>query len=328
MKILLTGADGFLGTNITRELLGRGYQVRAFIQPGRPAELLDDLDIEKVEGDILHPEEIAKAIEGCDALIHAAANTSVWPARSAIIRKVNIEGTRNVVEAAVKTGVKRMVYIGTANTFGFGDEKDPGHEEKPYSAAKYKVDYLDSKYEAHQVVVDAIKNKGLPCVIVNPTFMFGPYDSKPSSGAMIVGVYQNKVPGYTPGGRNFIKVRDAAAGVANALTKGEVGECYILGNINLTYKEIFTKIATVTGAKPPRLPLPAWIVAVFGLFNSALASITGKPPTVSYQMARISNDKHFFTAKKAVKHLDLPQNPIEEGIKECFEWLKEHGYLS
>ena len=302
--------------------------MRAFIQPGRPTELLDNLDIEKISGDILNPGDLKKALEGCDALIHAAANTSVWPARSAIVCKVNIEGTRNVIEAAISAKIKRMVYIGTANTFGFGTKENPGHEGNPYTAAKYKVDYLDSKYEAHLLVVDAIKNKQLPCVIVNPTFMFGPYDSKPSSGAMIVGVYRGKVPGYTLGGRNFIKVKDAATGVANALTQGEIGECYILGNINLTYKEIFTKIARVTGAKPPKIALPSWIVVLFGWFNSLIAKLTGKAPTVSYEMARISNDKHFFTAKKAVEHLHLPQNPIEEGIKECFDWLKEHGYLT
>lgn len=327
MKILLTGADGFLGTNIAHELLNRKYKVRTFIQAGRPDELLKDLDIERVYGDILNIEEITMAAQGCDALIHAAANTSVWPSRSSIIRKVNIEGTRNVIKAALKAGVKRMVYIGTANTFGFGDESNPGHEGNPYAAAGYKIDYLDSKYEAHLLILEAVKNKKLPCVIVNPTFMFGPNDSKPSSGAMIVGIYQNKVPGYTKGGRNFIKVKDAASGIANALTKGEVGECYILGNENLTYKEIFKKIAMVTGVKPPKLFLPSWIVILFGLLNSALAFITKKTPTISYQMARISNDKHFFTPDKAVKHLQLPQNPIEEGIKECFDWLKEHNYL-
>lgn len=327
MKILLTGADGFLGTNITHELINRGYQVRVFCQPGRPTELLDVLDIEKINGDILNPEEIAEAAKGCDALIHAAANTSVWPSRSEIVNKVNIVGTRNVIEAAIKSGVKRMVYIGTANTFGFGDKENPGHEGNPYNAAKYKVDYLDSKYEAHLLVVDAIKNKKLPCVIVNPTFMFGPYDSKPSSGEMIRSVIKNKVPGYTQGGRNFIKVKDAAAGVANALTKGDIGECYVLGNINLTYQEIFQKIADVTGSKPPKLGLPKWAVILFGSLNSLVASITGKAPSVSYQMAKIANDKHFFTPAKAVKHLDLPQNPIEEGIKECYDWLNENGYL-
>jgi dihydroflavonol-4-reductase len=327
MKILLTGADGFLGTNITYELLNRGYEVRALIQPGRPTQLLDGLNIERISADILNPGEVTEAARGCDALIHAAANTSVWPARSEIVRKVNIIGTSNVVEAALKAGITRMVYIGTANTFGFGTKEDPGYEGKPYSASRYKVDYLDSKYEAHLLIMDAIKNRYLPCVIVNPTFMFGPYDSKPSSGAMILGVFQGKVPGYTLGGRNFIKVKDAATGVVNALTKGKVGECYILGNINLTYKEIFEKIAKVTGARAPKLPMPTWIVLLFGLMNSAIARMTGKAPAVSYEMARISNDKHFFTAAKAVKHLDLPQNPVEEGIRECFDWLKDHDYL-
>jgi dihydroflavonol-4-reductase len=327
MKVILTGADGFLGTNITHELLNRNYTVRAFIQPGRPAGLLENMTIEKITGDILNPQEITDVAKGCDAMIHAAANTSIWPARSVVIRKVNIEGTKNVIEAALAAGIKRMVYIGTANTFGFGTKEKPGHEENPYTAGKYKVDYLDSKYRAHQKIMEAVKTRNLPCVIVNPTFMFGPYDSKPSSGEMIRGVYKGRVPGYTQGGRNFINVKDAATGIVNALTKGTPGECYILGNINLTYKEIFEKIARVTGSKAPRLSLPKWGTLLFGFINSTLAAVTGKPPTVSYQMARISNDTHFFTAEKAVRNLDLPQNPIEEGIEECFKWLKEHHYL-
>ncbi len=327
MKILLTGADGFLGTNITIELLNRGYQVRALIEPNRNSQIIDNLNVEKISGNILNVEEITNAAAGCDAIIHAAALTSIWPARSSIVNKVNIEGTRNVILAALESGVKRMVYIGTANTFGFGNKENPGHEGNPYQAGNYKVDYLDSKFKAHLLIIEAIKTKNLPCVIVNPTFMFGPFDSKPSSGEMIRSMIKNKIPGYTQGGRNFIKVKDAAVGIVNAITMGEVGECYILGNINLSYKEIFEKISSITGAKPLKLSLPKWAVLSYGFINSTISNISGKPPSVSYEMAKISNDQHFFTAAKAIKHLDLPQNPIEEGIQECYEWLNEHGYL-
>lgn len=327
MKILVTGADGLLGSNLVRELLTRGDGVRAFVRPNHPHKTLDGLNIEKAFGNLLNPEEVIKSSFGCDAVIHCAANTSVWPVRSEMVNRVNIEGTRNIVNAVFQNKIKRLIYIGTANSFGFGSKDAPGVENNPYKSEKYGLDYMDSKYKAQQFILNEVKENKLPAIIVNPTFMFGPYDSTPSSGAMIVALYKGKVPGYTTGGRNYVCAKDAAVAIANALTKGRVGECYILGNQNLSYQEAFRKIATTIGVKPPAIPIPSLLAKLYGGIGSAMGKITGKAPAISYPLSRIACDEHYYSPAKAIRDLDLPQTPIEVGIKECFEWLKGNGYI-
>lgn len=326
MRILLTGANGMLGSNLIPELLSRGHQVRAFLLPNTSTDYLDSLPIEYQEGNILVPEDVINAIKGCDAVIHAAANTNIYPSRSNSVRKVNINGTKNIINAALKAKVKRAIFIGTANSFGFGSKSHPGNETCPYQSDKYGLDYMDSKYEAQKLVLKAVKENGLPAIMVNPTFMFGAHDSKPGSGKLILSIYNEKLPGYTMGGRNYIYVKDVTVAIANALTKGKIGECYIAGNTNLTYKEAFTKIAKVVGVQPPKIKFPEWLIEFYGMCGSLYGSIFNKKPNVSYPMARISEDEHYFSSKKAVKELDMPQTKIEIGILECFNWMKSHGY--
>lgn len=327
MKILVTGADGLLGSNLVRELISRGHSIRAFVQPGRQQVTLEGLTIEKFAGNLLNPEEVIKSAEGCDAIIHCAASTAVWPIRSEIINKVNIDGTKNIIQAVHQNKIQRLIYVGTANSFGFGSKESPGVEGNPYKSATYGLDYMDSKYKAMQVVLKEVKENSLPALVVNPTFMFGPYDSTPSSGAMIVALYKGKVPGYTKGGRNYLCAKDAAVAIANALTKGRIGECYILGNENLSYREIFTKISSTIGVKPPSLAIPSVFAKLYGHIGSLIGNITGKAPAVSYPLSRIASDAHYYSPAKARKELDLPQTPVETGIKESFEWLKNNGYL-
>jgi dihydroflavonol-4-reductase len=324
MRILVTGADGLLGSNLVRVLLDRGHEVRALVQKGRQTITLDGLEIDRVEGDILVPESLKKAAEGVEGIFHVAAHTGIWPSRQEIINRVNIEGTQNMLDLAQRIGVKKMVYVGTANTFSFGSKEHPGVEDTPYKGDRYGLDYMDSKYKAHQLVINAFKN-GLDVTIVNPTFMLGAYDSAPSSGAMVLAVYQQKVPGFAPGGRNYICVKDAAVGIANALEMGKAGESYIIGNRNMSYREAFTMMANTLGVKAPRVAFPKWVIMIYGAFGSFLAKLSGKAPTVSLPMAKISCDTHYFSAEKAVRELKLPQSPIEEGIRECLEWMKDNN---
>jgi len=326
-SVLLTGADGLLGSNICRILLERDYKITAFVHPSSNSQTLEGLDITIKKGDLLNPEEVAAAMQGCELIIHTAANTNIWPFRSDIIRKVNIDGTLNVIAAAKQQGVKKMVHIGTANTFGFGTKENPGDETRPYVGGKYGLDYMDSKYEVHQLIMKEVNENGFPCVVVNPTFMLGKYDTKPSSGAMVQAVAEGKVPGYTLGGRNYIYVKDAAIGVVNALEKGKVGESYILGNKNMSYKEAFGLMAKVIGEKPPKFGLPYAVSYAYAAVGSFIASLRSKPPTISIPMIKIAYDKHYFTAAKAVREIDLPQTPVEEAIRESYEWLKSNNMI-
>ena len=327
MKILVTGADGLLGSNLVRELLTRGEEICAFVEPGRQQKTLEGLIVEKVYGNLLHPEEVIKATIGRDAVIHCAASTRVWPTRSALVNRINLEGTKNIVNAVFQNKIKRLIYVGTANSFGFGTKDLPGVESNPYKSEKYGLDYMDSKYKAQQFILNEVKEKKLPAIIVNPTFMFGPYDSTPSSGAMIVALHKGKVPGYTSGGRNYICAKDAAVAIANALTKGRLGECYILGNQNLSYQEAFRKIAATIGVKPPAISIPPVLAKLYGGISSFIGKISGNTPAISYPLSKIACDEHYYSAAKAIAELQLPQTPIEIGIKECFEWLKRNGYL-
>lgn len=327
MKVLVTGADGFLGNNIVRELLDRGFEVCAFLQKGREFSTLDDLCVEKIYSDLLNAHEVEQAAIGCDYIIHAAANTSIWPRRSEITRRVNFEGTQNVIKASLKSKVKRLVSVGTANSFGNGTMEKPGNEESSFTAGKYHLDYIDSKRDAQREILDHVTNHGLDAIIINPTFMLGPYDTKPSSGELLLALYNQKLPGYTASGRNFIHVKDVAVAACNALTMGRSGECYIAANENLSYKDFNQLVATELGIKPPKIMIPKLFILLFGLISQILSYLTGKPPTVSLTVARISLHTNYYSASKAVKELEMPQTSIAIAVREAFDWFKENGYL-
>jgi dihydroflavonol-4-reductase len=228
-KVLVTSADGMLGSNLVRELLAREYSVRALVQPGRSPKTLDGLNIELVHGDVLNIEDIESAILGCDYVIHAAASTSIWPARSRTVYDVNLEGIMNVVWAATAAKIKRLVHVSSANVFAAGNKLLPGNEFGDFNGDKYGLDYINSKYDAQKVVLKAV-HCGLDAVIVNPTFMIGPYDSSKGSNSIILALVKGKILANPPGGKNFICAKDAATAICNALTMGRSGECYILGN--------------------------------------------------------------------------------------------------
>jgi len=327
-KVFITGGAGLLGSNIVRELLNRNYEVVSLVEKGLETFTIDKLPIRIITGDILDPNSYEPDMKSCEFVIHAAASTSVWPVRSKQVNRINITGTQNICNSVSKLGLKKMVHVGTANTFGFGNSENPGHEEKPFNSAGYGLDYIDSKHKVHHWILDQIQKTQLPATIVNPTFMLGPHDSKPSSGEMVRNFYLGKIPGFTPGGRNFIYVKDAAIGVVNALEKGEIGESYILGNKNMNYKDIFVLMGEVLDRKPPKLSLPKWMFMLIARINVRVARIGGFTPRTFPALVNIAYDEQFFSSAKAVRDLDLPQTPIIQAIEESFNWLKDNNYLS
>lgn len=328
MQILVTGPDGVLGSNLVRELLKRNHDVSVLLEPGKDPITLQGLNIKRYEGDILDKKAITGAFQDKDIVYHCAASTSVFPARNKLVNQVNIEGTRNIIELSLENKIQRLIYVGTANSFSFGSSKeDPGKEGTPYLSVKYGLDYMDSKYKAQQIILEAVKDRGLQAIVVNPTFMIGPYDSRPSSGAMILAIHKGKVPGYSQGGKNYVAVKDVAFAMANALDRGRIGECYILGNTNLTYKEAFGLIAKTIGAKAPSRQLPNFIVRSYGSINSILAGVFNFQPAVTKELATISCENHYYNVEKARNELGLPNTPLEVAIKECFEWFEQNNYL-
>lgn len=322
MKIFITGANGFLASNIIRELLKRNHEVVAFIKTGEDDYTLQDLNITTRYGDILDYNSILKAADGCEVLIHAAADTSTHNKNPKMQYRINVDGTLNVMNAALEKKMKRVLYIGTANTFGFGTKENPGNENIPFSCARYKLNYITTKYIAHQKVLELVKTRGLPALILNPTFMIGPYCGKYGSSQMLMSVMKRKLPGYSAGGRNFVHVRDVAITVVNAITMGKTGESYILGNENLNYREIFSIMADAAGVKAPGRLIPKYISVTAGLAMSAFSTIFRFNPPLTYRMAVVSGEGNYYSAKKAVEELEMPQTPVRIAVAEAYDWLK------
>lgn len=325
-RVFVSGADGFLGSYVVRELLRRQYLLRVLVEPSRRVSTLDGLAIERTVGDLVEPAAWRSSLKGCDYVIHLAADTSIWPNRSPHQRAVNIGGTQNMLEAAQAAGVRRFVHVGTANSFGFGSRAAPGHEGLPYASARFGLDYMDSKYEAQQCVLQAAR-EGFPALVLNPTFMLGAYDSKPGSNALILALYKQQVPACSPGGKNYLYAGDAAVAVVNALVAGQVGACYLLGHENLSYGEAFERIAGELGVRAPRWQLPAPLLRAYGRWGSLAGSLTGKPPKVNRAMAALACTEVYYRSDKAIAALGLPQTPIEQGVREAVSWFKLHKML-
>ena len=333
-RVLVTGANGFLGRHLVAELLRRGYPVRALVRPGGgaagPLPPLPSLPIEVCELDLPRAARraaLADVIGGCGAIIHAAALARVNPARSRAVWDTNIYGTENVLRMTRQFGIERLVYVGTANVFGFGTKERPGDETRPYAGRRYGLAYMDSKRAATDRVLRAVTNEQLPAVLVHPTFMLGPGDARPTSGALLLELHRGRLPGYPLGGKSYVHVRDVAVATVNALTQGRVGESYILGNENLSYQEAFNLIAGVLGVAAPRWPVPPPLANLYGTICDLKALLTGRPAQVNSAMTAVANDSHYFTAQKARHELSLPQTPITQAVAEAFAWFKTHGYV-
>lgn len=326
--VFLTGASGMLGSHITRELLLRGYKVKAFIELGAPSPTIDGLaGLTKCYGSILNGGVVLRESKGCDYIIHTAASTNIYPSKCNTVRSINIDGTANIITAAISNRVTRLIHLGSANSFGYGTLDNPGNENTPYCCNLFGVDYLDSKRKAHEMVLSAVKNNHLDAVIICPTFMLGRYDSKPGSGALVASVYHQSLPGYTTGGKNYVYTADVAVAVCNAIISGRKGEAYITGCENLNYHDAFELIANTIGVKAPSIPIPKYLATLYGGCNEAMCKVTGKKPKVTYSVARIGNAGFYYSSQKAIDELNLPQTPIKIAIKDCFEWLKENNLL-
>ena len=262
-----------------------------------------------------------------DTIIHCAAITDLW-AEPELVFKVNLKGTRKVLDACVSAQVKRLVFVGSASSFQFGSLELPGDERGSFPKAYRGMAYMESKYQAMKLVQEYISDKGLNAVIVAPTFMFGPYDFRPSSGELIRQYIKRGLRFVSSGGRNFVYVGDVAKATVSALERGVSGESYILGGSNLNYLEFFSKVAGIVGKEPPRIELPKFLVLLTGLIGSVYKGISGKPALLDLNMARNSCLGTYYNPAKAVKELEMPQTPIERAIEESYQSLKEFGHIN
>ncbi len=326
-KVFLTGGDGFLGSNLVEELLERSYEVTVLVQPGRSTGLLSPDSVHIVEGDLLDREQMIRETAGHDALIHIAAITDVFPSKGPHYWQVNVVGTQNMIDACLHHGMQRMVHCSSASSFRFGSKEAPGTEAAEIEVGTSGLDYIDSKLEGQRAVLRAVVESQLPALVVNPTFMIGPKDTKPSSGAFLIAAVSGKLPGYTRGGKNWVYVKDVAVGIANALAQGRIGECYILGSQNLSFGEALNLIEEATGLKVNKRQLPDYLALAAGRLGSLGSSYFGIRPKLTTPMAYISLQGHYFSPHKAIRELDLPQTPLVTAFQESYEWFREHQYV-
>ena len=331
MKIFITGATGLLGGNLVRHLWSKGERgMKVLVRKDSKTMALEGLQVERVNGDLRDPDSLSRALAGIDQVYHCAASVSQWQPNRELNRQINVQGTINVLEAGLKAKVRRVVYVSTVDTLGLSSKENPADEDWPEheSMAKFKNPYADTKFEAEQEA-GKFMQKGLDLVIIKPTYMIGEWDVKPSSGQMIVQVAKGRAPAYPGGGNNFVDVLDVCEGMALAMQKGKTGEAYILANDkgNLTYREFFTMVAQVVGVKPPKFQIPYPAALLGGYVFDLLGRVLRFEPDVNSITARMGYAPHYFTCKKAVRDLGIPQSPIEGAVKRAVAWFTKYGYL-
>ena len=326
MRVLVTGATGFIGGNLARRLWEQGHQVKALVRPGANTLTIDDTGIEPVAGDILDRESVAQAAEGCQAVFHCAAAYTFWTRDPNSVYRTNVEGTEVVLEEAHRAGASKIVYTSTVSTVGM-PQSGLGTEDVQLAPGHLIGHYMKSKYQAEQVAL-AKANEGLPVVIVNPTAPIGPWDVKPTpTGRMILDFLRGRVPAYLDTGMNLVDVADVADGHILALEKGRIGERYLLGNRNMTLKEIFGALHQLTGIPAPRWRAPYWLVIGAGYVDQLLeGTIMRREPRIPLEGVKVSKTPTYVSCEKAVTELGLPQSPVEGALEKAANWFIENGY--
>jgi dihydroflavonol-4-reductase len=327
MKVLVTGATGFIGGNLARELYRRGYQVRALVRPNSSTLTIEDTDIEVVTGDILDQGSLSGAVRGCQGVFHCAATYSFWSPNPGAIYRTNVDGTAAVLEACRRAGVERVVYTSTVSTIGYA-AGELSTEETPMEPNHLVGHYKKSKYQAEQVALK-MAAQGLPLVVVNPTAPMGPWDVKPTpTGKVVLDFLRGKIPAYVDTGMNLVDVEDVAVGHILALEKGKVGQRYLLGNLNVTLKELLDILADMGGRSPPRWKLPFWLAIGAGYIDQAVEGKTlHREPRISLEGLKVSRTPMYVSCQKAVTELGLPQSPVETAVEKSVRWFTDHGYV-
>lgn len=329
MKTLVTGATGFLGSAIVRELLKDGREVKVLVRAETDTKNIDGLDLELAYGDLRDKDSLKKALGDCDVLYHTAAYYSLWDKNKRLIYDINVEGTRNILQAALDLELTKTVYTSTVGCIGLLENGDSANEATPFNPATLSNDYKRSKYQAEQVAKEFSQN-GLSLVIVNPSTPVGPRDIKPTpTGKIVLDFLNRKMPAYLDTGLNLIDVDDCARGHLLAEEKGVPGERYILGNRNMSLKEILLTLEKITGLKAPTVKMPYWVAFTAGWVSDAISDhVTGKPPAVPLAGVRMAKYFMYFDSSKAVRELGLPQNSIETALEEAVQWFRDHSRVS
>ena len=325
-KVFVTGATGFIGASLVRELLAQGCEVKTLVRPGSDRRNLSGLDIELCLGDLTDTRSLEKGMAGCDTLFHAAADYRLWTNNPESMYAINVQGTRNVLAAALKLGIGKVVYTSSVGTLGNPGDGTPGNEETPVSFEDMVGHYKKSKFLAEREADEFIR-RGLPLVIVNPSTPVGRLDIKPTpTGKIIVDFLNRKMPAYLDTGLNIIDVEDCAKGHVLAATKGRIGEKYILGNENLSLRQIFGLLEEISGIRAPKVRLPYTPILIAAYINEAISKLTRKEPLIPLAGVQMAGKFMFFDSSKAVRELGLPRQPVMVSLQKAVDWFRSEGY--
>ncbi|MDJ0556152.1 MAG: NAD-dependent epimerase/dehydratase family protein [Microcoleaceae cyanobacterium MO_207.B10] len=327
MKAFVTGGSGFIGANLVRLLLEQGYAVRSLVRPTSRLDNFRGLDVEVVVGD-LNDSHLSELMVGCEVLFHVAAHYSLWQKDRDLLYKNNVLGTRNVLEAARRAKVDRVVYTSSVAAIGVGVDGAVVDESYQSPLEKLVGDYKKSKFLAEQEAMKAV-SLGQDVVIVNPTSPIGPWDIKPTpTGDIIVRFLRRQMPAYVDTGLNFIDVRDVAWGHLLALERGRGGDRYILGNENLSLRELLELLEEVTGLAAPKFRIPVCLPLTVAWVDECILERLGKRPDVPLDGVRMSQQRMFYDAYKAVRELGLPQSSIRVALEDAVNWFRATGICS
>jgi dihydroflavonol-4-reductase len=319
---LVTGASGFVGWHVARTLAERGFKVRALC---RPTSKLRELEAERVDGDLRNPESLASAVQGCDLVFHVAADYRLWSRNPQELYDSNVQGTRNLLEAAFAAGTDRVVYTSTVGCVGIPKGRE-GDENSPVSIDDMVGHYKRSKWLAEQVALEKAA-AGFPVVIVNPTGPVGDHDWKPTpTGKIILDFLRNRIPAFIDTGLNMVDVRDVALGHLLAAEHGRTGQRYILGSENLTLEGILKRLAPIANKPAPTTQIPYAVAFAFGAVSTAWANVTGREPRASLEAVRMARKKMFVTSAKAMRELSFHPQPIDAALRRAVEWFQANNY--
>ncbi len=323
MKAFVTGGTGFVGANLVRLLLQQGYEVKALARPNARLDNLNGLEIELISGDLNDP-DLARSMQGCDCLFHVAAHYSLWQRDRDLLYQSNVLGTRNVLASAKAAGIERSVYTSSVAAIGIDPSGQPTTEQYQSPVEKLIGHYKQSKYWAEQEAVKAARS-GQDIVIVNPSTPIGAYDIKPTpTGDIVVRFLERRMPTYVETGLNFVHVQDVAWGHLLALQKGKSGERYILGNQNLSLKQLLDELSQITGLSAPARSIPVWIPLSVAWIDETILTKFGKKPSIPVDGVRMSKQPMYYDASKAIRELGLPQTPIHIALKDAVDWFQEN----
>jgi dihydroflavonol-4-reductase len=333
MNCFVTGASGFIGSNLARELLARKHRVKALVRPGSDRRGLAGAEVELVAGDVSDPDLLRREMDGCDWCFHCAASYHLWLPDYKPMYIANVEGTFNVIAAAGHAGCQRIVHTSTVGCIGLPKEVKgeilPSTEVNIIAEKGLTNDYKRSKWEA-ELIAAKFARDGLPVVIVNPSAPVGPGDLKPTpTGQIIVDFLNRKLPAYLETGLNWVHVRDVAIGHILAAEKGLVGQRYILGNKdgNWTMEQTLAVLEEITGIPAPKIKIPHWVALAAAHVDEGTSFFTRKPPKAPLAGVRMAKHKMWFNPGKAILELGLPQTPPKQAFAEAVEWFRANGYV-